>query len=224
MMYHSEEMGQFAEALANAQGSYKKLIPNEVSAGGNYANLDAILEATKEARKENGLGFLQWTELKDEGNGASLLWTMLTHKSGQWAKSCIRIIEGGTDRANDVRNETRRRQQASRLLGIAPTRNDPGMLDDNGESQAEDAVIEDLKRVAHDELPTQKSHYETITKAQYDDLMIELGGYKEIAKEIQDYYRVESIATLPATEYHKTLQKIRVLKERYKEYMKRMNQ
>jgi hypothetical protein len=223
MIYMSDELGQLAEAHANAQGTFKKLIPNEPSPGGPYANLDAILFAVKDSLKENGLSFLQWTELRDEGNGAELLWSSLTHKSGQFMRSCARLVRGdGSDRANDIRNQTIRRKQASMLLGIAPSSNDPDMVDDDGNSQHHDATMDDLKRMNAGETPAKRANFEVITKAMYDDILIECHGYPEIVVSIMKYFNITTLADLPITEYHRGLAEIRRLKEEYKRYRDRL--
>jgi hypothetical protein len=221
MTYTSQEIGELALALANAQGSYKVLQPNAHSVHGPFANLEAILVAVQPALKDNGLAFIQYTELLDSGLGARLLWSFLSHKSNQWQKSCARLVDDGTDRANDTRNQNIRRTQASYLLGIAPSANDPAMLDDDGESQAHEAVIEELKKVRNGEQPVKKARYETITKIQYEDLMIELNGYPEILQGVLNTYGIETCADLPATEYHPAKNKIMGLKDEYKKYLKK---
>ena len=131
MIYMSESFGQLTEALALAQGSYKVLQPNTPCATGMYANLQAILDAAQPALRDNGLSFIQGTELTSSGDGSRLLFTLLSHKSGEFFKSYDRLVNDGTDRANDTRNQGIRRQQASMILGMAPSAHDPVMLDDN---------------------------------------------------------------------------------------------
>lgn len=218
MLYTSETLGDLAEALSQAQGAYKKLLPNEHTATSEYANLQAILDAVQPALKDNGLAFIQLTELKDDGHGAGLLWTWLSHKSGEYMKSAARLRDGGTDRSNDTRNQTLRRIQASLLLGIAPSKNDYGMIDDDGISHTDEVALDRLKKINVGDTPKAIKH-EVISKAQYDDIMIELTGYKDVAREIQEFYHIETIAELPINEYHATLQKIRKIKNTYKNYM-----
>ena len=70
-------------AIAKAQGNYKRLIPNEDSSVGKFANLQAILDATRESLSANAVSFFQYIQLLDEGSGAALLHTVLGHDSGQ---------------------------------------------------------------------------------------------------------------------------------------------
>ena len=89
------------------------------SAHGKFASLRAILGAVTESLASNTLAFHQHIEILDEGVGASLLVTTLSHESGQHIGSVGRIIAGKTNRrtsnyrdpqkgscADDTRNRT----------------------------------------------------------------------------------------------------------------------
>jgi len=215
----SEKFGELTAALSKAQGSYGSLKPNTPCATGMYANLQAIMDAAQPSLMDNELAFTQGTELTADGDGARLLFSLLSHKSDQFFKSYARLVNDGSDRANDTRNQAIRRQQASLVLGIAPSQHDPAMLDDNGDSQAHEAVIEDLKRVRSGDPVVKKARYETISKLQFDELMIELEGYPEIVKSAFQKYGIDSMADLPASEYHPCRIDIMNLKDTYKKWM-----
>jgi hypothetical protein len=217
--HRSPEINQIMGALAKAQGSYKKLKANEESAGGKkFANLQAILDAVKDSLANNGLGFYQYIELLDEGSGAALLRTVLGHESGQYISSCARVVAGKTDRATGNIYEVHKRFHALMLLGIAPSENDPMAFDDNGDLLADERILEELKKPREQ----QKLHTEeTVTKEQYNDLMIELEGYPELVKDIQDTYDIETLADLPKAEYHIALGKLRRIKKTHDEYVRR---
>ena len=116
MIYMSEKFGELTAALSKAQGSYKVLQPNTPCATGMYANLQAILDAAQPSLMDNELAFTQGTELTADGDGARLLFSLLSHKSDQFFKSYARLVNDGNDRANDTRNQAIRRQQASLVL------------------------------------------------------------------------------------------------------------
>lgn len=216
-IYRSEQINLIMGAFAKAQGSYKKLVPNEASPSGLFANLDAILDATKEALSQNGLGFYQFIELLDEGSGAALLKTVLGHESGQWISSCARVVSGKTDRQTGNNYETYKRLHALMLLGIAPSKNDPIAFDDNSNEQIQDYTLEQLKK------PKEKreiDHNSTVSKEQYDDLMIELDGYPEIVNNIKEVYDIDTLADLPKSEYHPALAKIRKIKRLHEDFIK----
>jgi len=217
--YRSESIGKIALALASAQGEYRVLVANEESAGAKYANLQAIMEATRPALSKNELAFYQYIDIQDEGSGASLLISMLSHSSGEWLSSRARIVLGKTDRATGNIYEIHKRYHALMLLGIAPLKGDPLSFDDNGESLAKEQVLDNLKKPE-----TAKIHItdtEPITKDQYDDLLIELKNYKDIVKEILETYNIETLADLPRERYHPALQEIRRLKKIHEDYYTR---
>jgi hypothetical protein len=217
--YRSENIGKIASALAQAQGEYKLLVANEEAPGTKFANLQAILEATRPALSKNELAFFQYIDLQDEGSGASLLISMLTHSSGEWISSRARIIMGKTDRSTGNIYEIHKRFHALMLLGIAPSKGDPLAFDDNGETLAKESVLDEMKKPEAAKIHIADN--EPVTKDQYDDLLIELKHNKEIAKEILEVYGIETLADLPRTRYQPALQEIRRLKKVHEDYYNR---
>jgi hypothetical protein len=219
-IYRSCEINEIMGALAKAQGSYKKLIPNQDAPGGMFANLQAILEATRESLSKNGLGFFQFIELLDEGSGASLLKTTLGHQSGQYIASCARVITGKTERQTGNIYEIHKRLHALMILGIAPSANDPIAFDDNGEILAEQHLISQLRKP---DSPTKETidHTSVINKTQYEELLIELNGFEKIAKDIMEVYDLATLADLPASEYHRARAKILKIKRTQEDYLRK---
>lgn len=215
--YRSEQINSLTESLAKAQGCYKFLVPNEDIAGGRFANLTAIFEATREALSSNGLTFIQHVELLDEGAGASLLWTTLAHSSGQYLRSCSRIVQENTFRETFQGIERYKRLNALMILGIAPSGLDPLMFDDNGVQQSEKQIVKNIK---HPVSKPKSQNAETITKEEYDGLMFDLEGFGEIAKTIQDRYEITTIADLPRSEIWNVKEHIRRVIKLYEEEKK----
>ena len=216
-MNRSESIDKFVEAFSKAQGSFKKLVPNEYAAGGKFANLQAILESVREALSTNGLSFYQQVELLQEGNGVSLLHSVVSHSSGQWISTSSRIVPGPTFRETFNCIEAYRRLSALLLLGIAPSDNDPLIHDDNGQEQQEKEMVRNIKAP---ELALKSEFPETITADQYKELMFELDGFPDIAKGIQVFYKISSIADLPKGEYYVVQNKIRKLKKTHEDYVR----
>lgn len=211
----SQEVGLLMGALAKAQGSYKKLIPNEKSAKGPYANLEAILLATREALSKNAIAFTQNIRLLDEGSGAALLITSIYHDSGQYKSSLTRVFTGKTDRATGISQEIHKRLQAMMLLGIAPSKNDPIAYDDDGGEQEEDQL---LNRIIKQEKETTVDPDTVINKAEYQQLIIALGNEELIAKDIMRIYKLETLADMPKEVYQDALAKVRRIKKNQDEY------
>lgn len=218
MSHRSEQIDQLAASLSKAQGSYKKLAPNELCAGGKFANLEAILAATVDSLSANGLAIYQHIDLLDEGSGAALLKTELIHSSGQWISSTARVIAGKTDRQTGNVYEIHKRMHVSMLLGIAPSKNDPFLFDDNGDELADNHLIEKLKKPQEE---VKLDYEETISKEQYTDLMIELDGHPDIVKDIFSIYGITTLQDLPKSEYHKSLGKIRKIKKTLDDYSRK---
>lgn len=214
--YRSDDINLIMGALASAQGSYKRLKSNQDAPGGKFANLEDILTATRESLSQNGLAFFQYIDLLDEGSGQSLLTSVLGHSSGQWISSKSRIVFGKTDKQTSNTLEINKRLAAAMLLGIAMSSNDPDAYDDNGLEQTENLVLEQIKKPKGKDI----DYNETISKEQYNDLMIELDDYPEIVKGIQETYDIQSLADLPKSEYHPAMRQIRKLIQRYGEYSK----
>lgn len=216
-MNRSEAIDLVSGALAKAQGDYKVLVPNQDCAGGKFANLQAILDCVKSALSSNGLAFYQHIELLDEGAGASLLKTIVSHSSGQWISTTARIVSGTTFRETFNAIEAYRRLHALLILGIAPSSYDPLISDDNGVQEYDKQLLESLRKP--DTAPKKSEFVDVITKDQYDDLMYELEAYKDIARGIQDFYKITSIADLPKSEYHTVVARIRKLKATHEQYL-----
>jgi hypothetical protein len=207
-------------AIAKAQGSYKKLMANQDAPGGKFANLQAILDATRESLAKNGLGFYQYIELLDEGSGAALLKTTIGHESGQYISSCARVVTGKTERQTGNIYEIHKRLHALMLLGIAPSDNDPIAFDDNGEIMAEQHLISSLRKPDNPQ-KEELDRTDVINKTQYEELLIELNGFEKIAKDIMEVYDLATLADLPASEYHRARAKILKIKRTQEEYSRK---
>lgn len=201
------------ESLAKAQGAYKPLQSTQQSAGGPFAGLADIYQATREALSANGLSIHYKIELQDEGHGAALLYSILGHSSGQTIISTARIDSTGTDRQTGQQYEYYKTQHTLLLLGIAPAKNDPWFESDDGHDQQEQHIAKIMAN-PHKVAPLDK--VEKITKSQYADLLNELEEHHAIAKDILNVYQISTFADIPKIEYHKVLSKIRRIKDNYK--------
>lgn len=214
--YGSIECNYLDEALAKAQGAYKKPVPNEDNGAGNkFANLSSILDAVREALSQNGLSFSQRIELMDDGVGFSLLRTRLGHSSGQWTSSLARIGKAKTLRHEGNWLEIIKRRQAQLILGIAPSQHDPVAFDDDGAEEHEYQAIEEIKKPSSEvkRAIDPLDNPELITQDQYKDIMTEVGTRDHLLQNLLSFYQVESIADIKRSEYFKILSKIRNIKD-----------
>ena len=216
---HDKDICLIMGALAKAQGTYKPLEPTQEGPFGLYANLADVLRAVRESLSKNGLAFYQHIELLDEGSGAALLHTVIGHESGQSISSTARVVSGKTDRDTGRSLEYHKRLHAVNLLGIAPSKNDPLLMDDDGVAQQEQIQVETIRK-GKDRKNTDRE--ETINKTQYDELLWELDGYEDLADDIMKNYAIATLADLPKSEYHTTVMKIRKIKKTAEEYERRL--
>jgi len=212
--YRSEKIGSLVGALSKAQGTYKPLIPNQDGPRGKYANLDATLSSTRESLSKNGICFTQHEEIVD---GSVLLVSTIAHESDEYMCSIARVVKRTNDRLTASIVDNYKRRHAQQLLGIAPTLNDPMNMDDDFEEVSEQLLIQEIRKPDSDKkVPGDIEN--VINKTQFQELVIELEGYKEIYNDILRVHGIESLADLPQSEYHKAQKKIRSLKRIEEEY------
>lgn len=85
--YQSETINELAAALAKAQGEMNhagKSADNPYFKS-KYADLPAVIDASRPALAKNGLSVVQMTDIDELGN--MVLVTQLSHSSGQWVRS-----------------------------------------------------------------------------------------------------------------------------------------
>lgn len=89
-MNQSEEIGELAKALAQAQGEILPALKDSANPffKSRYADLSSVWSACRPALTKYGLSVVQ---LGEEGVDSIMLVTMLMHSSGQWIKSRMPI-------------------------------------------------------------------------------------------------------------------------------------
>lgn len=213
----SEDIGQLMLALSKAQGTYKKPIANQDAPGGPYANLASLLDAVRESLSVNEIGFKQHTENLDDGSGSQILETTIGHSSNQWSTSYVRIPKKKTDRAEGNCLENHKRMQASMLLGIAPSSNDPILFDDNFAESSLEQTLEETRKPKSERVIDRS---DVISGQRYQDLLIELDTYPEYVQSILDIYNIDTLADLPNEEYLHVRKEIMNMKKADAEWRK----
>jgi len=90
-MTMSESIGDFAGAMAKAQGSMQKASKDKKGYGYTYMTLNNLIEVIKEPLATNDLAFIQTHELVKGANPSVITDTIMMHSSGQWIKSQFEI-------------------------------------------------------------------------------------------------------------------------------------
>ncbi len=91
-MRFSESIGNLAEALAKAQGSFTGVGKGKQGYGYKYADLASVIDTSRKGLSENNLSVVQTHMLKrNPGKPSVLTQTILMHSSGEWIKSSLEI-------------------------------------------------------------------------------------------------------------------------------------
>jgi hypothetical protein len=203
----STELNELFTALAKAQSemqSAQKASENPYFKS-RYADLEEVVNSSRPALTKNGLAVLQQIVLNDDGQ--SLLHTILAHSSGQFIESRMRIVPP----KNDIQSfgsylTFLRRYSYAALIGVVT-----GEQDDDGEVAMVEARQIIAKGPSNKYNPKEQS-FETVTKEQLEEMEYELQGCPDLAEEIMDKMRIQSLADLPKSKYMVSIQRIREIK------------
>lgn len=203
----SKETTKLFEALAKAQGEMKVAEPNSTNPyfKSEYADLKAIIEASRPALSKYGLAVIQ--HILPTDGGQNIMHTKLCHSSGQWIESRMRIVPP----KNDIQTlgsyiTYLRRYTYAAIVGCVV-----GDEDDDGETAME-AEKERVAKGPSTKYSTKKESYETITKEQLEELEYELRGHDDLAEEILDRMRLHSLADMPKSKFLNSIKRIREIK------------
>ena len=209
--YESSETKDLVDALAKAQGEYKRIGYNRDNPffKSQYVDLDTVIQAITPAFTKYGLAFTQDTRFTPDG--ATILHTRIRHKSGQWIESRARILAPKADQQSYGSTLSyQKRYAAMALVGITAS-HDP--VDDD----AEIAMVE-TRDVQHKGVaintkynPKEQSH-DTVTKEQLEELEYELSEYPDIAEMILNGLNLRALADLPKSKFLVSINRVREIK------------
>lgn len=132
-MNSSEMVNELAGALAKAQGQMeaaKKSSANPFFKS-KYADLAAVIDAVRKPFSDNGLSYVQGTEIDD--TDAIIVVTRLMHASGQWIESRLKMKPVKADPQGIGSAITYARRYALQSIAGVPAEDDDG----NAASQKE---------------------------------------------------------------------------------------
>lgn len=208
--YESDDIKELAIALSKAQGEYPRIHCNRENPyfKSQYADLDSIMVVVRPVLSKNGLSITQQTIISPEG--ATILHTRLRH-GAQWVESRTRIVPPKNDMQSYSSTLTyMKRNSALTLLGIT-------VSNDKADDDAEVAMADAREIIAKG--PSQANKYdprkestESVTKEQLEELEYELSQYPDIAEEVMDKMKIQSLADLPKSRYAISIQRIREIK------------
>lgn len=205
----STELNELATALAKAQAEIEIAGRKETNPffKSKYADLCELIKVSRPALTKNGLAVMQ--QIITDDDGYTMLHTILTHTSGQWIETRMRVVPP----KNDVQSfgscvTYLRRYAYGALINIAVADED-----DDGEAAVYNERVVVAKGTAlNTKYNPKENSYETITKEQREELEYELGGYDDIAEMIMDGFKIRSIADMPKGKFLPAIQRVREIK------------
>ena len=206
--YSSDKIDLIATALAKAQGEYLTVYCNRENPyfKSSYADLDAILKAVRPALTKYALSFIQ--QPRTDKDGSIMLHSILMHSSGQWIESRVRVVPPKNDAQSFGSTLSyQRRYAAVSILGVA-------ISDDIIDDDAERAMVASRDIMARGTALNRKYNPKeqsgkVITKEQLDELEYELGDYPDIAEQVMDGLKLQSLADMPKEKFQVATTRIR---------------
>lgn len=197
--YRSTELKDLFTALAKAQAEMQTagLSSENPYFKTRYADLAAIVKASRPALTKNGLSIIQQIITSDEGH--TYLHTMLCHASGQWVESRVRIVPPKTDVQSLGSYITYlRRYSIAALCGIVTSDED----DDGNLAVASYTPV----------IKTSTVNY--ISSQELATLEAEIVDRPDITQMIKDGLQIASLALIPKNKYQATMQRIKTIKSK----------
>ena len=197
--YESAATDQICAALSKAQGEFPQISTNRANnfLFNQYSDLDIIMKSIRPALKENGLSITQQTKIADD---RTILVTRVRHESSQFIETRARIIPA----KNDIQTyasalKAMKRHAIMALLNIT-IKDD--LDDDDGEHDMKTVRIErNAGTGTNTRYAAKKESFTPVSQHQSNELQYMLSNYPDIAEQIFDALKVESIADIPKSKY-----------------------
>lgn len=195
----SFELNELFSSLAKAQAEMQPagLTSANPFFKSKYADLAEIVKASRPALTKHGLSVIQQIMINEEG--IHVLHTILAHSSGQWLETRMKIIPA----KNDVQTlgsyiSYIRRYSYAALVGVVV-----GDEDDDGEV----AVAPERSKMQR------ITHSECIVPEQLHELEYELAGNPDIAQNIKEKLKINTLAEMKQENFINVINHIRKTKQ-----------
>lgn len=199
--FSSSTTAELAKALSLAQKDYKPI--NELKENTYseiaYASLQQVIDATRPALCLNELSVMQIFFDHDY----EILHTRLEHSSGEFIESQIIVRANGNDPValTSYKNWLKRIAYAA-LVGCAIPREDDDAVKYN-HSLGDKVALRGSAAKKKDE------SFELINKQQYDEIILELEGYPDLAQMVLDQLEIESFKDMRQSKFPSAIKGIR---------------
>lgn len=206
----STDLKELFAALAKAQAEMNTagLSNTNPFFKSRYADLAEIVKASRPALSKHGLAVIQ--QMLTDDNGQTILHTILTHSSGQWIETRMRITPPKSDpQSLGSYVSYIRRYSYGALVNV--------IVCDDSDDDCETAVREERTTTLKGTNPTnykaKDQSYDVITKEQLEELNYELNGYPDIAEMVLEKLHLQSLADMPKNQYSISIRRIREIKQ-----------
>lgn len=206
----STEIHELSAALSKAQGEIKVAGLNAQNPffKSSYADLAEIVKVSRPALSKNNLAVVQ--QILPNQDGQNILHTILTHSTGQWIESRMRILPSKPDVQSLASYITYlRRYSYAALIGVVTSDED----DDGEVAMVDERTKNDKGTALNTRYNPKDKSYETISKDQLDELEYELNQYPDIAEQILEGLRIQSLSNLPKNKFIRSIERIREIKQ-----------
>jgi hypothetical protein len=215
--YQSRDTQELNVALGKAYAEYPPINPNKINRywANSYADYDSIMLIVRPILAKYGLSLTQRTIMVPDGS--SYLETRLWHSSGQWIESRIKVVPSKNDyHTYGSALEFMKRTEAMDLLNV--TISDNKYDDDAVKQQAQANEIFAKGTALNASYSTKDESAEFIGRDQLEELERVLQGYEDIASEVMDVLRIDSLANMPKSRYYSSLDRIHKIKKARDDY------
>ena len=203
----SDDLKDLFAALAKAQADMRTagLSSENPYFKSKYADLAEVVRASRPSLTKNGLAIIQ--QIMPNPDGQNILHTILGHASGQYIESRMRILPA----KNDIQSlgsyiTYLRRYSYAAIVGLVASNED----DDGEVAMVESRDI--MAKGPSTKYNPKEQSFETVSKDQLSELEYELSEYPDLAEEIMEKMRIQSLADLPKSKFRVSLDRIREIK------------
>lgn len=205
----SEDTNEIAAALSKAQGdmSVASLDSTNPYFKSKYADFATIVRASRPALTKHGLAVTQQIIVGEDGQ--TMLHTILMHSSGQYIESRMRVVPAKNDLQTLGSCITYLKRYAySALVGVTASDED----DDGERAMAPARTVAEKGVALNAKYDPRNETADTISKDQLAELEYELTEYPDIAEQVLDGLKIQSLADMPKSKYRAALDRIRSIK------------
>jgi len=202
----SDDLKELFMALAKAQSEMKTAGLNAENPyfKSAYSDLAEIVRVSWPALTKNGLSVIQQVLPNDDGQ--NILHCILAHSSGQWIETRMRILPAKNDIQSMASYITYlRRYSYAVIVGVVTSDED-----DDGERAVHDQREVVSKGVAiNTKYNPRENSYDSITKEQLEELNYELAQYPDIAEQVLEGLKIQSLADMPKSKFLVSINRVR---------------